>query len=311
MKESTIKYIQKLTTNDTKTLSQKALKLSEETGEVAREILPFENAHGTTHRFGTKERILEECADTFLCDISIVFDLGFTYEEFVDMIETKMVKWAEVQNRHERAGFPIPYEIHITVKHVNQENFRQVCHALDVKPIVLALQVGQEELEDVMTSSKHFGDNQSAYLEMKRISDGLRRAEFEVVREKIETVPWHPGAPSVKNARYDMPQDCYFETHIGVNLPPSTPNATNALSGIADVHSAHLSRNAFKEFEDGSTVQMVTLRKYDGTYEQFQEQAKRLRDDITKFYKIDNVVTEFSVYDTKVSHDAAWINKQS
>lgn len=308
MKEDTLKYIQRLTKNDTKTLSQKALKLTEETGEVAREILPYENAHGTTHRFGTKERILEELADTYLCDISIVFDLGFTYDDFEEMVEQKVTKWAELQTRHDGANFPVPFEIHISVKNANQENFRQVCRALNVKPIVLALQVDEDELEDVMTSSKHFGDNQSAYEEMKRISEGLSRSDFDVVREKIETVPWHPGAPSDKHSVPIMPDDCYFETHISVYIPNEiSRDKITELGEVAKGYNAHLSRNAFKKVENGFT-QMVTLRWYSGTYEKFQEQAADLRESLRRTgFDIGNVVTEFSIYDTRITHDAEWI----
>jgi len=44
-------------------------------------------------------------------------------------------------------------------------------------------------MKDLMTSSTFMGDNISAYNEMKRISDGLLAAGFEILREKIETVP--------------------------------------------------------------------------------------------------------------------------
>lgn len=308
MKKTTLDFIKKLTKNDDKNLSQKGLKLMEEVGELARVILPFENAHATTHRFSTREQILEECADIYLTNLSIVFDHGFTYQEFEDVVERKLMKWAELQQRHTSARFPVPFEIHITVRNANQENFRQVCDALDVKPIVLALQLEKEELEDVMTSSKHFGDNASVYKEMKRISSGLDRAGFNVVREKIETVPWHPAAPSSKHANPIMPLDCYFETHLPVHMHRDTNK--ERLQDIAIKHNAHLSRNAFKMFDDGSYTQMVTYRCYEGTYENFQEQMEVLRTALLEAnFEVGNEVVEFSLYDTKVSHDASWIGK--
>jgi hypothetical protein len=209
------------------------------------------------------------------------------------------------------------------VKNANLEEFRQVCHALDVKPIILALQVGEEELQDVMTSSHHFGDNSSAYEEMKRVSEGLDRAGFQVVREKIETVPWHPGAPSEKHEDPVMPKDCYFETHIGVFIRDeySCPNGVihryqvPSVKRIADDHKAHLSRNAFKKVDNGPNnsghIQMVTLRHYEGTYEHFKEKAEELRSAIeNNNFLIDNMITEFSVYDTRVTHDLEWIGAQ-
>jgi hypothetical protein len=46
-----------------------------------------------------------------------------------------------------------------------------------------------------MTSSKHFGDNRSAYDESLRIVNELKDYGYKVVRSKIESVPWHPAAP--------------------------------------------------------------------------------------------------------------------
>lgn len=44
-------YIKSLSLKDKKTLSQKCLKLTEEVGELAKAILPYDSAHGTNHRF--------------------------------------------------------------------------------------------------------------------------------------------------------------------------------------------------------------------------------------------------------------------
>lgn len=56
-------------------------------------------------------------------------------------------------------------------------------------------------LKDVMTSSKHFGDNRSAYEEANRIANKLTSFGYKVVRKKIETVPWHPAAPVIPTGK--------------------------------------------------------------------------------------------------------------
>jgi len=101
--------------------------------------------------------------------------------------------------------------------------FKEACASLStdkirVKPIILDLQdkEGDNVFIDTMTSSTFMGDNNSAYYEMKRISEGLSSQGFKVIREKIETVPWHPAAPSKVDGNSAMPKDCYFETHFGV-----------------------------------------------------------------------------------------------
>ena len=124
------------------------------------------------------------------------------------------------------------------------------------------------------------------------------------MREKIETVPWHTAAPSAKGITTIMPQDCYFETHIGVLVHTQ---AISMLNDIAKRYGAHMSRNAFKKHGDGSYTQMVTYRKYDGTYEEFEAEAKALEYQIKKSFTIEKRITEFSIYDTKVSHDSAWL----
>jgi len=87
-------FIKTLSIKDKKTLSQKTLKLVEEVGELARVILPYDSAHGTNHRFTDREALLEEVVDVYLTNISIAHSLGFTDEEFNDMLDKKSKKWS-------------------------------------------------------------------------------------------------------------------------------------------------------------------------------------------------------------------------
>ena len=298
-------FIKELTEQDTKSLSQKALKVCEETGELAKVILPFDNADGTLHRFVDKQRILEEIADIYLTSISIAYDLGFTDDEIEEMVTTKTKKWADIQMREAKVKDKIPFEIHVTVMAADNEEFKKNCKALDVKPIVLALQTNNTTIKDVMTSSVHMGTNRSAYEEMKRISHGLVMAGYDVVREKIETVPWHPAAPTKLSD--EMPKNCYFETHIGVNVPNDEERIA-VLRHLAETCDAHMSRNAFKIHDDGSYMQMITLRIYEGTLKNFEYDANVLHAAIVmEGFDVEKRITEFSIYDTKVSHDAEWL----
>ena len=223
-------FIKSLSIKDKKTLSQKGLKLVEEVGELARVILPYDSAHGTNHRFIDREAILEEVVDVYLTNISIAHSLGFTDEEFNDMLSKKSEKWSQLQASEEKAEFPLPFEIHVTVdfdelftniwsekiqskgvikypiedrKAERQEwvdklldKFKDVCSKIGVKPIVIDLEINDGSIiKDIMTSSKHFGDNRSAYEESERICSELRKYGYKVLRNKIESVPWHPAAP--------------------------------------------------------------------------------------------------------------------
>ena len=112
-------FIKNLSIKDKKTLSQKGLKLVEEVGELARVILPYDSAHGTNHRFIDREAILEEVVDVYLTNISITHSLGFTDDEFNDMLVKKSEKWSQLQSKEENAEFPLPFEIHVTVDAIN------------------------------------------------------------------------------------------------------------------------------------------------------------------------------------------------
>ena len=63
MNQHLLDYIKLLTKKDKKSLIGKALKTSEEVGELSKKILPFCNAGGTVHRFVTKKDVLEENRD--------------------------------------------------------------------------------------------------------------------------------------------------------------------------------------------------------------------------------------------------------
>lgn len=303
-------YIQNLSLKDKKTLSQKALKVSEETGELAKVVLPFDNAHGTTHRFIEKNRILEESVDVILTAISIAYDLGYSHEDIEDVMRLKAEKWQGIQVKEGKVEYPIPYEIHVTVNIVNNESqinlFKECCKQIGVKPIVLELEnSGQIIMNDVMTSSHHFGDNRTAYLECIRISEALESNGFIVVRKKIETVPWHPAAPS--SLRDKMPTDCYFEAHIGCIIMKSEEAK---LTRILKDQNVHVSVNAFKKLEGNNIVKMITFRKYNGCYDDFEYELECIKSTLfSNNIHFEKVITEFSIYDTRVSHDFKWLEK--
>lgn len=339
MDKKTLEYIRTLTKSDEKNLSQKALKTSEEVGELAKVVLPYDNAFATTHRFVSKARILEECADVYLCIKSIAYDLDFSDEEFENMVNHKMKVWADLQARERRLKYPVPYEIHVTVdiekskpiltfdgnvfisdqevgelktndpetlqKHTIEE-FKRDCKSAGVKPILLDLHLrGGKIMKDLMTSSTFMGNNREAYEEMRRISYSLRQNGWEVVREKIETIPWHPAAPSQRHENPVMPPNCYFESHLNVLC---TEDKMDLLKIIAGQHGARRSSNVFKRYDDGTFTIMVTYRNYEMYYEDFQKKLEEIKNELQNFeFEVEKEIVEFSIYDTKVSHDSAWI----
>jgi hypothetical protein len=201
---------------------------------------------------------------------------------------------------------PLPYEIHVTVRTDDVDAFKQTCQTIGVKPIVIDLtdMMGNSIMRDVMTSSKHKGTDESVMAEVKRITQGLAEAGLVVVREKVESAPWHPLAPSVTNPR-PMQDGQYFECHFAVR---TTPDRMDELSVLARQCDCHRSRNVFKKFDDGEVVVMMTKRTYAGTAEEFTASVRSIERLLNENrFPTEKVEIEFSIHDTKVKHDAAWL----
>ncbi len=314
MNNELLTYVQQLSDRDTKDLNGKTLKTGEETGELAKKVLAYTQSAGSLHRFVAAENVMEECADVILCALSIVHHLGFTRQDLESMMMRKAQKWDSIQQRELGTKGPYPYEIHVTVESADKKQFIQVCNSLNVKPIFLALQnrSGETKLHDVMTSSVHIGSDQSALLELERIAGGLTVMGLNVVRRKIETVPWHPAAPSVVNGVFNMPAGCYFESHLNVIIKAESPaefdRKRKDLKGVAEQHGAHLSKNVFKEFSPTEFTLMMTLRSYVVQRETFETRRDALHQTLQSLgFEVEKVITEFAVYDSKNDHDSAWL----
>jgi len=202
------------------------------------------------------------------------------------------------------------YEIHVTVKTHEVERFQEVCKTIGVKPIILDLQKKSGDvLCEVMTSSTISTNDRTvgeAKVAMIRICSHLAKAGFVVIRSKIETVPWHPLAPSEHNGQRHF-LGSHFETHFGVVI--NNIEDVESLTDIARTFKLHLSKNIFKRRPDGSYIQMVTYRSYDKVSEDFS----LLVDQILKTMYAHHLTLEklpkieFAVYDTDHSHDNAWL----
>ena len=335
-------YVKELSKKDKKTLSQKALKLVEEVGELARVVLPYDSAHGTNHRFIDREAILEEIVDVHLTNISIAHSLGFTEDELNEMMVRKAEKWATLQSKEDKVTFPLPYEIHVTIdlensythKYINSgslNDFKEHCRSIGVKPIVIYLEMkDKSSMKDVMTSSKFFGDNRTAYEESERIAKRLKEMGYEVVRNKIETVPWHPAAPQDDDKDHPLwhgdpiPNGCYFESHIGVIVTKETKEDLEELvdflnDSICELSgTAKLSKNFFKKTEDGRFINMLTYRSNMVNAKEFETEVRSIEriisgendwDMLEEFrsFEYEKVEIEYAIYDTNVTHDAKWI----
>lgn len=308
-------FIENLSKKDKKTLSQKTLKLVEEVGELSKVILPYDSAPGTNHRFVDREKLLEEIVDIHLCNVSILKSLDFTNEDFNEMLVQKTKKWSELQSREDEVNFPLPYEIHVTIKNDNLdiEKFKSDCNDIQVKPIIIDLESTSNIIKDVMTSSKHFGDNKSSYMESLRIFNELKDRGYNVIRNKIETVPWHMSAPKELKPNQKIDNDRYFESHIGVLISDSEKGRLSHL--IQNINDEQLvdgfvkmSQNFFKKVDSGTYINMITYRSYSLGYNDFNKNVEYLKQRLTTCgFKFEKVEVEFAIYDSNIHHDSKWL----
>ncbi|MDT2815925.1 MazG-like family protein [Vagococcus carniphilus] len=94
--DKTLQAIKQLAILEPKTLEQMALKLSEESGEVAQAVLSQTKASGNQYKSLQTEDIKEECIDTILVATALYYKLeGNSYEEFITLLTEKMTKWKQ------------------------------------------------------------------------------------------------------------------------------------------------------------------------------------------------------------------------
>ena len=193
----------------------------------------------------------------------------------------------------------IQYEIHITVERIaDLSTFNNECTDLDVKPLLVNdfFRNGDERLS-MMTSSRHKGDDHSAHAEMRRVADGLARAGVKVSRKKIETVPWHPYAPTDVNGRTPNPGQ-YFECHFKIHT-----EITSGLQQILRASNLYLSANPMKY-----GVVMATLRYADMTIDVFNATVQIMENYLKKQrLQVDPPRVEFTIYDSNPTYDDDWI----
>lgn len=297
-----INLIDRLSLRDTKTLSQKGLKAVEEVGELAKAILPYEGAHGTNHRVPSRDKVAEECADVLLVAYSIMKSMGLTSEEMIREISRKAHYWEFLLDNEDKADLQnLDFEIHITVREASSlEAFQQACAELQVKPIILDLYGESAALKDVMTSSVFRGSTKQVVDHTKALAHRLREMGFDVLREKIETVPWHPAA-MVKPVH----SSAYFEAHFAFKT-----DDVDDLRRFSKARNIHLSRNTMKKGCD--SVMMGTYRVDASltTSNRFQDEVDSICIDsmLTGHSITKKPHTEYSLYDTNEQHDGQWLS---
>jgi len=255
MNKNLEKYVLDLSKADKKRIEAKALKVSEECGELADRVLAYSSSPQSLHKVVTEREILEESVDVTLSALSIPLSIGFSFEDIYDMMDKKCGKWAELQSG-EKADTHM-FEIHLYTKTESLKDrayFSRVCQEIGVKPIYVE-NAGIKEL-DVMTSSRHYGSFNSALSTANILKIKFGDQDVAIYRTKIETIPSHPAS---KNVSYSN-NNFYMEAHIQVFIPSNKLKVGLTLKQfLKSYKNTHLSKNPFKKLANGY-IQMVTLR---------------------------------------------------
>lgn len=333
MNNKLLAYVRELTGKDKKTLSEKVAKLFEEGGELAKKSLPYSDAAGTRHRFCTRDAILEEVADVILVALSIGYDLGMDDDDLESYMQEKADYWCKLQLNEENVKANLPFEIHVTVEGSNFDFFKRACHELNVKPLLLknySINDGFEE-EIMMANAVVTGSTREANQRLSEISLGLRGFGFEVKREKIETVPWHPAAKSLPNDRRwssnrveTLPEGksdeyYYFEAHMNVMALDGKEGVDGIVAAVKHLQQDDLfagakigiSWNMSKTPVDGVRPYFLTYREtkpeYNNHPPSFEYVASRLSG-YSKILSVTREHVEFAIYDTAEKQDKTWLN---
>lgn len=321
MRQETLDFIKVLTERDRKTLGQKGNKLAAETGELNQAILPLEGAPDTLHRLTSRHHVLDEVADVILAALSIGYSLGFNDQELDDMLRLKMNKWSGLQAQEGTVKFPIPFEIHITVNSgvLNHEEvlfmFRAFCRnndmkCLDIEPYHV-LRGYDPFKSDVMCSKVVFGTQQEAMKVMTKLVADLGVStdnQVQVVRQKIETVPWHPIVKQLETEGKPVGGEpgVYLESHIEI----VTPGAEDILRQSIDLGFKQDGEERFALFMSKNTAKqnaplILTYRHSGVTKANYDENLKTLQYHLKEDLNLTllKTITELSIFDTAPNHD--------
>lgn len=288
-------------------------KVGEETGELAKEILSYLNEPTNLHRFSSKNNIIEECVDTILTVYSLALKAGANQAEIEDMMNLKLSKWSVILQNEGRLKDinKIPYEYHITFEFDKEkysiEHLREICNRYNTKLVILEIpSVTGDVYKEYMTSSNFYGKNSEAIQLCTELANNFRMEGLNVVREKVETVPWHPLSPQTT----DTAHDGYFEAHIEIPIDNDiNPYTLFYLKRICSDFNAVFSQNIFKKYND-YYVQMVTIRKHNSC----RKSMENIINDFTSKLKCISISTstpllEFCIYDTNKELDNKWMTK--
>ena len=92
-----LEKIKKLSLAEQKNLLARMVKLQEESGELAQEVLIHEKCSGSAYKEAGPDGIMGEAVDVLLVALSIFFKVGGSVEDLGNIMDKKSSKWQKFQ----------------------------------------------------------------------------------------------------------------------------------------------------------------------------------------------------------------------
>ncbi|WP_428815665.1 hypothetical protein [Lactococcus lactis] len=99
MNNELLKQIKETSKNEPKTLEQLFVKWMEELGEASQALLSHQKVSGNQYKNLELENLKEELIDTLLVNLDIIYKIGMSDSEIENMIQKKINKWIQKQNK--------------------------------------------------------------------------------------------------------------------------------------------------------------------------------------------------------------------
>ena len=202
-------------------------------------------------------------------------------------------------------GIEDTFELHITVDQtVNLEAFKWFCYTAGIKALVIDLGVGVAM--QPMTCSRVAGSFAQATLGAAKLRTALEAAGFTVTRVKLEAAPWNTGVPTTDEQAKRSPSGNYFEHHTKLKLEKNAN--LKLLEQLCTSNQAHVSRNAFKSFTDGSSERLITQRHYGLGFSSASSRFTAFLEVLKSYgFEVQKTVSEYCVFDSNLELDATWV----
>lgn len=184
------------------------------------------------------------------------------------------------------------FEIHMTVRSNNIDQFKKDCIGFGCKPLLIELQNDKTTYQQVMTSQKFKHDDWD--IEINKTKEYFSE-KYPIERIKVEINPYSSKEVQVK----------YLETHFRII---ANDNTALVLKTIIENNSFHQSKNIFKKLNETEFYQMATYRTYDLDITRFECVVESFKEVLRENnFEYDRVEVEACIIDTNDALDDKWL----